>query len=291
MLSQPYSYNSVLRDSSSLAQQASTPSEPPVGYPVAVEGNQIFLIYEGVGSFTAEQRASGVSERIRKLIYNNDDLSQIKGADSPYGTAVTLGDNVLVVVTDEDAKHYHVSRLAVANYLANRFREALTEARREHTPRFLVQSLIKALVTLAIYLIFVWLVVRAGRWLLQKLHSSSTRIGGITIQRSQLLAGERIAAIFMASVRLVRVLVLISLTWVFLATEFNYFPWTREHGQRLLSYVVPPVRFFGLAFLNYRAQFLLHCGHFGRDVLRDEVSPASVARTGARQHPHLRLLS
>lgn len=237
------------------AQQASSPSEPPTGYPVSVEGNQVFLIYEGIGSVTPEQRASAVSERIRKLIYSDDDPSLITGADSPYGTAVMLGDNVLAVVTDEDAKHYHASRLVVANYLANRVREALTTARREHTPRFLIQAAIKGVVTLAIYLGLVWLVVRAGRWLLQKLHSSSTRIGGITIQRSQLLPGERIAAIVMASVRLVRVLLLISLTWIFLATEFNFFPWTREHGQRLLNYVVRPVRFVGLAFLNYVPNF------------------------------------
>ena len=35
------------------AQQSSSPSsEPPVGFPVTVEGNQIFLIYDGIGSFT-----------------------------------------------------------------------------------------------------------------------------------------------------------------------------------------------------------------------------------------------
>lgn len=230
---------------------SSTPSVPPVGYPVTVEGNQIFLIYEGVGSVIPEQRATAVSERLRKLIYTTDDLSQIKGADSPYGTAVMLGDNVLAVITDDDAKHYHASRLVVANYLANRVREALTEARRERTPRYLIQASIKALVTLAIYLVIVWLVVRAARWLLQKLHSASTRIGGIRIQQSQILPGTRIAALSIATVRLVRMLLLISLTWAFLGAEFNYFPWTREHGQQLLNYVVRPVRFVGLALLNY----------------------------------------
>jgi len=232
-------------------QHDSEPAETPVGYPVSVEGNQIFLIYESIGSVTAEQRAAAVSQRVRKLIYSNDDLSTITGADSPYGTAVMLGDKVLTIVTDEDAKHYHASRPVVANYLAARVRDAVAQGRSEHTPRFLIQASIKALVTLAIYVAIVWLIVRIGRWLLKKLHSASTRIGGITIQRSQLLAGERIAAILINGVRLVRVLLLISLTWVFLATEFNYFPWTREHGELLLNYVVRPVRLVGLAFLNY----------------------------------------
>jgi len=55
----------------------------------------------------------------------------------------------------------------------------------------------------------------------------------------------------MASVRLLRFLLLFLFTWIFLATEFNYFPWTRQHGARLLSYIGTPVRFIGNAFLSY----------------------------------------
>ncbi len=234
------------------AQQAtSPPSEPPVGFPVTVEGNQIFLIYDGIGSVTAPQRAAAVSERIRKLIYTKDDLSTIKGADSPYGTAVMLGDSVLAVITDDDAKHYHASRLVAANYLANRVREALGEARRQRTPRFLIEAAIKATVTLAIYLVLVWLVVRIGRWLLRKLQATATRMKGIRIQQSQIMAGERIAAMLMTAVRLLRILLLFLFTWILLATEFNYFPWTREHGRQLRGYILTPVEVVGKSFVNY----------------------------------------
>ena len=232
-------------------QSASQSSEVPVGYPVSLEGNQIFLIYEGVGSVSAQERASAVSERLRKLIYTNDDPSTITGADSPYGTAVMLGDKVLTIVTEEDAKYYHTSRLVVANYLASRIRDALAQARQEHTGRFLIHAAIKGVVTLAVYLALVWLAVRIGRWLLRRLQSIASRIGAIRVQQSQIMAGERIANILMTAVRLLRVLFLISLTWVFLATEFSYFPWTREHGELLLNYVVRPVRLVGLALLNY----------------------------------------
>jgi small-conductance mechanosensitive channel len=235
----------------SLYAQESPPPSEPIGYPVSVEGRQIFLIYESVGSVSAQERAAAVSERIRKLIYTGDNLSSIAGADSQYGTAVMLGDNVVAIITDEDAKHYHASRSVVANYLANRIREALAESRRQHSARYLIQASIKALITLFLYVGIVWLVVRIGRWVVQRLQAASMRIGGIRIQRSQILSGERIASVLVSAVRMLRVLLLISLTWVFLATEFNYFPWTREHGERLLNYVVRPVRLVGLAFLNY----------------------------------------
>jgi len=52
-------------------------------------------------------------------------------------------------------------------------------------------------------------------------------------------------------VRLLRALLLLILTWVFLGAEFNYFPWTRVHGRQLLDYVLTPVRFVGIAVLDY----------------------------------------
>lgn len=222
------------------------------GYPVTVEGTEVLRMYEGIGSFTAQDRAEAASERFRKLIYSPQvNLANIAVTDSPYGTSVNLGETILLVVSDDDARHYHVSRQALAQYFSGKIRAAIEQAREQHTTRYLVRAGIYAAITLVIYLGVCWLLIRGTRWLLKGLQSKLMRLKGIRIQESQIMAGERIAAMLMTGVRLLRVLVLISLTWVFLATEFSYFPWTREHGEQLLNYVVRPVRFVGLALLNY----------------------------------------
>jgi small-conductance mechanosensitive channel len=222
------------------------------GYPVTVEGHEVLRIYEGIGSFTAQDRAQAASERFEKLIYAPAaDLAKIAAGDSAYGTAITLGDNVLLVVTDDDARHFHMSRQALATFLAGRVRQAISEARLQHSSEFLIRAAIYAVATLALYLLIVWLVVRATRWLLTVLRSMATRFKGIRIQQSQIMAGERMAAVLIAGVQLVRFLLLFLFTWIFLATEFSYFPWTREHGARLLSYIGTPLKLIGQAFLNY----------------------------------------
>lgn len=233
-------------------QLESAPKEEAQGYPVTVEGTEVLRMYEGIGSFTAEDRAEAASERFQKLIYSPQvNLANIAVTDSPYGTSVNLGETILLVVSDDDARHYHVSRQALAQYFAGKIRAAIEHAREQHTTRYLVRASIYAAVTLVIYLAVCWLLIRGARWVLKALQAKATRLKGFRIQESQIMAGERIAAMLMTSVRLLRVLVLISLTWVFLATEFSYFPWTREHGEQLLNYVVRPVRFVGLALLNY----------------------------------------
>ena len=228
------------------------PKQEAQGYPVTVEGTEVLRMYEGIGSFTAQDRAEAAAERFRKLIYSPQvNLANIAVTDSPYGTSVNLGETILLVVSDDDARHYHVSRQALAQHFAGRIRTAIEQAREQHTTRYLVRAGIYATVTLLIYLALCWLLIRGTGWLLKGLQSKLMRLKGIRIQESQIMAGERIAAMLMTSVRLLRVLVLISFTWVFLATEFSYFPWTREHGEQLLNYVVRPVRFVGLALLNY----------------------------------------
>ncbi len=60
-----------------------------------------------------------------------------------------LGDNVLLVVTDDDARHFHLSRQALATFLAGRIRQAISEARLQHSSQFLIRAAIYAVVTLA----------------------------------------------------------------------------------------------------------------------------------------------
>ena len=123
------------------AQPVPQVSSETAGYPVTLEGREILRIYEGIGSFTAQDRAQAASERFDKLIYAPAaDLANLTAGDSAYGTAITLGDSVLLVVTDDDAKHYHISRQALATFLAGRIRNAIEQARLQHSSQFLIRA-------------------------------------------------------------------------------------------------------------------------------------------------------
>ncbi len=207
---------------------------------------------EGVGSFSAQDRAANVAERLQKLV--NDptaDVDQIKVIDSPFGSAIELDDNVLLAVTDSDAKHLQVPRAALAGYYLKQIRQGITTARLQHSKKFLVWAAIYAVITLVIYLALLWIVVVGFRKLLAVLQPAAAQMKGIKIQETQLLEGRRIAAMLGGLIRTLRVVLLITLTWIFLGAEFRYFPWTREHGRRLLDYIATPVMFVIKAFFNY----------------------------------------
>jgi len=236
------------------AQQPAPPSPPAAqGYPVTVEGHEVFEIYEAFGPVSAQEREEKVSDRLKKLVYTpSADVAAITTSESDYGTEIRLGDNVLTIVSDEDAKRMHVPRGPLARYYANQIRNAVLQARHEHSVKFLFRAAIYAVVTLLLYLLIVWLVVAGSRRLVKRLQRpGAPLIKGITIQKSEILAGQRLASILAGIVRLLRAVLLVILTWVFLGAEFNYFPWTRVHGRQLLDYIRTPVRFVGIAVLDY----------------------------------------
>jgi small-conductance mechanosensitive channel len=235
-------------------QQSAPPTTPEVqGYPVTVEGHEVFQIYEPFGPIAAHDRAERASARLKKLVYTpGADISATTINDSDYGAEIKLGDSVLTVVTEADAKRMGVSRSALAKYYNGQIRNIIMQARQEHSAKFLVRAAIYAFATLLLYLLIVWLVVAGSRWLLRRLQRpGEPLVKGIKIQQSEILAGERLAGILAGLVRLLRAIILFILSAVFLGYEFNYFPWTRVHGKQLLEYVLTPVRFVGIAILDY----------------------------------------
>lgn len=231
-------------------QEQPTANNP--GYPVDVDGQEILRIFESVGSFSAEERANGVSRRLQKLVNDpSADLSQIKVVDTTFGTSIELGDNVLLVITDNDAHHLQVSRTVMAGYYLKRIRDGIAVARLQHSKEFLIWAAVYATVTLAIYLLLLWMVIVGFRHLLRVMQPGTAQLKGIKIQQTELLEGQRLAALIGGFVRALRVVLIIVLTWIFLATEFKYFPWTREHGKLLLNYIITPVLFVVHGFVNY----------------------------------------
>src|SRR5271165_7673714 len=83
----------ALASSVLLQGQQSAPPSPPAaqGYPVTVEGHEVFKVYERIGPFTPQERAQRVSERLTKLVYTpGADVAAITTAESDYGTEIKL---------------------------------------------------------------------------------------------------------------------------------------------------------------------------------------------------------
>ena len=225
------------------SDEESAPAQEKQGYPVVVDGYEIFRVHERLGAASAEERAQRISAPLEELATAEDfDPKNIQASDEGSLTTVRYNDQLIVTINDAEAHGTGLPRQALAKQYVIALQEKLSMAREQHTARYLWHAAGYAAATVLIYVIVVWLIVLGSRWLLRTLETSpKAKIKGIKIQQSEIMRGERLTALLVSALKLLRIVVIAVLTYVVLAKAFGFFPWTRGQSQKLLSYVVDPL--------------------------------------------------
>ena len=233
--------------------QEGEPVQEIKGYPVMVDGYEMFRVHQNLGAASAEMRAERISAALEELAKAQDFNPQDIKANEEGGVAtVRYGDQLIVTINDAEAKGTGLPRKALAMQYARLLQEKLPVVREQHTPRYLWRAAAKAAATVLVYFALVWLLLAVTRWVTKLLQTSAkAKIKGIKIQQSEILRGERLAALLVSVARTVRNVAIAVLTYLTLAKAFSFFPWTREHGERLLGYITGPLASMGNALLNY----------------------------------------
>jgi small-conductance mechanosensitive channel len=223
------------------------------GYPVTVDGYELFRIHETLGAASPQMRAERISAALEDLAKSQDfDPKKFQANEEGGVATVRYGDQLIVTINDAEAHGSGLPRKALAAQYALILETRLSVVHEQHTPRYLWKAATFAAITILIYLGLLWVIIRATRWILDTLENQSKgRIQGIKIQQSEIIQGSQLRALLASVVRLLRIVVIAILSYGFLAKAFSFFPWTREHSQRLLGYLINPLITMGEAVLNY----------------------------------------
>ena len=231
----------------------SATAEEKQGYPVSVDGYELFRIHETLGAAPPQMRAERISAALEDLAKSQDfDPKKFQASEEGGVATVRYGDQLIVTINDAEAKGSGLPRKALANQYVLLLETKLPVVHEQHEPRYLWRALIFAAITILIYLAVLWVIIRGTRWILKTLDAGSKgRIQGIKIQQSEIIQGSQVRSLLASLVRLARVILIAILSYGFLAKAFSFFPWTREHSQRLLGYLINPLVTMGEAILNY----------------------------------------
>ncbi len=224
---------------------------PPSGAAVTLHGKEIFRISEPLGAFSAAERASAISERLRVLSESLDDsLPPIVAEELDGITIISCGPTRILTVTDADARAVGTERLAYTAQLVELLGTILHEEQKQFTWRALLQGLALAiLATLALYFFF-RLTRRALRWLIRLLvRLKHTRIHDLRYQKTVLMSARRISRILVFAARAGWVFLMLLALYVYLPIVFRFFPYTRELSNQIIAYTLSPLRILWQAFL------------------------------------------
>ncbi|MBS7253056.1 mechanosensitive ion channel family protein [Flavobacterium branchiicola] len=222
------------------------------GYPVSPFKDTLFYVYNNVGSFSAENRANAISEKIKKLyedsFFEPDSLEVVS---SDISEDITYkGDFVLMSILDNDAKVEKQTKSFVAKRNAALIKRAIIYQNENYSqlPKRLGYT------ALLIFLIGLMLFVvnRIFNWIkLRILKRSDKYFKGIAYNNINILTSQKQQFLSMKLFGFIKIIVLIFIVYLSLPVLFSIFPATEVYTTTLLRWILTPAKLAVMGFVGF----------------------------------------
>ena len=216
-----------------------------VGYPVYGPLNDtIFLIYNHIGSFSAYERSTHITEKIKKL-YNDDFLilDSIKISDTDELAYIVYNDAIVMTVTESDALWNDQSMHELAEDNIQLIRISIANAQMENSLSRTLTRIGLALLVIVIAYIIVWSINKLYAKFLRYITRFKDRLlKDISYKGYTFLSSEQKLKLLFVVLKTIRwVLILLSFFIVF-PIVFSIFPFTRGWADYLFGLLWAPTR-------------------------------------------------
>lgn len=221
--------------------------------PVVIFEDTVFYVYAKIGSFTPEERAKSLSQRVESLVNDNHfDADELTVVANEETHDIMHGDLILWSVTERDAFWLNESR----SDIADRYLKAIQVSVAEYRDRISLLANLKRIGLLSLVLLsFIYGVRFLNRkltalndWIIAK---GKERFNGIKLKDYELLSVERQERFARMVLKALKWLVIALVVYLTLPVVFSIFPATEGVARALISYFLSPVKMFGSAILGY----------------------------------------
>lgn len=225
----------------------------PKKAPVVPFRDTIFYIYGSMGSFTSEQRANAISERIRSLyddpLFNED---SIKLMDIDDNIKLVYKKELIASIDTMQAVLGGKSKIETAKIFKDEIVNAINKHRDENSlKRLAVQAGWVVLILVAGYLIFrlIFFLYRRVKIFIRL--QRGKRIKGIF----GLIDADREVHLFIFLLKFIRFVLIIMTLYLCIWALFKVFPNTMSLSDQLLEYVLSPLRSIARSVIDYMPEF------------------------------------
>ncbi len=245
------------KDSGRMAQkkrQIDSLRQTAKGYPVTgFFKDTLFLIYSKSGSFSAEDRASAISNRIHDLADNfNFRPDSLQLSPNETTTDIVFNDNPIMSVSENDALWNNLSKDSLGRKYQQIIRDAIKHYRAETSLGTLAKEIGLALLVLAVIIFLVKNIGRFFKWTSQKMEAQKgTRIKGIKIKNYTLFDAKSQVKVLQTVNSIVKWFFILLAIYITLPILFGIFPWTKNYASILFGYILNPIKKMASGLWNY----------------------------------------
>ena len=223
------------------------------GTPVLLGNTTLFVIQKNVGSFSHQERAQAVTNRLEKIandpLISMDKLRVVEDSDT---TNIVIGDKTLFTITDKDAKAVNKTRQILAEKCIEIIRNAINQYRKERSLYNILKGLFYTFISTVILFVFLKVFNQVYPRIITKLQNwRGIRIPELRIQNIELLPAARVSNIVTRLVKIICIIIVISIFYIYISLVLSFFPWTKQISSRLISYFLGAIYKNWLAFADY----------------------------------------
>lgn len=202
----------------------------PQKFPVVLDGDSLFFLQNGVGVFSAQQRAEEISRRL-----NNFSRATDKNFDSLR--IVTEGNHLLIALNtdpimdvypaDAEAKGMTLDSLA-GNYKTV-LAKNLKSVSRAYGKDALINSALISLVYLLLLSLFFWLTTKLFPWLYKKIADYElVKINSVKVKTTEIISASSLTKALLFSLKLIRFAISLWVIYLFLSGTLRLWLHTKK---------------------------------------------------------------
>ncbi|WP_416672969.1 mechanosensitive ion channel family protein [Egbenema bharatensis] len=239
--------------SPAVAQSQILAGNPIDGYPVVLDGTELFRVRQGIpGVASAQERANIVNTRLVQIA-NDESISPetIRVEEEKSGSVILAGDTVLFTVRESD-RDGNESRQATAARSVQAVQSAVAQYRHDRSAQQLVYGVLFTLISTIALIGFLALVQWfISRFLLRIKAAQRTRALSFRVQNLQLLGSGATGYLLRGLAGLLRLILVLASFYLYIPFVLSQFPATRALGNSLLSGTAERMNQTGAAFVEY----------------------------------------
>lgn len=218
------------------------PSTAKQEAPVVFDGKPLFVIKEKVFSYTQNHRAQTVSDRLVRLakdpLFQPDTMKTVEGE---MMTDIIVGDQLIMVVTEQDAVREGKPRQVLANEYAALIRAALQEHIRVRSAKHILLASLYALAATVVAILLVVVIIRAMR----RVHGRLESWRGTPERDQHLKSADFVKIRFLLPlaallIKALRVVLIVAVFYFYIPLVLSFFPGTRGAAATFFGYIRTP---------------------------------------------------
>ena len=213
------------------------------GFPVAPFKDTLFYIYNKLGPFSARDRATNITSKIKSLPNASEEIPELIVRTHEETADVIFGDLIILSVTSDDALWIGTTRNELAHVYKNAIESSIQDFYDDNTLKKILIRIGTVLLVVTILFIIIFYINRIFKFIKQQVYAQKGKgIQGIKLKNYEFLTAYRLIQLIFGALNFLKVVVIIVAFYFSLTLLFGIFPGTKNIADQLLNYFFTPIK-------------------------------------------------